>query len=470
MIVRALLLFLIILICSFRLSATIKLPAIFCDNMVLQQQSKVAIWGTANKNVKVKIITSWDNHTYLFKSDENGRWRATLSTIAAGGPYSIRISDGESVELKNVLLGEVWICSGQSNMEIPMEGYTDDPVLNSNEFIAKSKNRNIRLFNVSKAMSVEPLDTLVGSWKECSPKSVVSFSATAYFFGRMLNEVLDVPIGLISSCWGGSAIETWIGKEEFKAFPECKLPVNGERLNPFKTPSILYNGMIRPLVGYGIKGCIWYQGESNKNNPNLYRKLLPAMVSQWRRIWGIGDFDFYYTQIAPYDYGKGLNSAFMREVLLNLEQEIPNSKMAVLMDVGEKDFIHPSNKEVTGNRLAYIALAKSYNVKGIAFAGPVFKSMKISNDTVTVEFDSGANGLTSYGKELRLFELAGKDRQFFPAKAVILKYHSSVQLICDEVKEPVAVRYAFKDFVVGDLYNTRGIPASSFRTDDWEYK
>jgi len=351
---------------------------------------------------------------------------------------------------------------------MPVKGYMSQPVLGSNEAIATSSNPAIRLFTVKKASNLLPQDDFTGSWKNCEPENVSEFSATAYFFGLMLNKALKVPIGLINTSWGGTRIEPWISEDGFKRFDFVKLPdKNQQGTLSQQTPTVLFNAMINPMVGYGIKGAIWYQGESNRNEANQYFQLLPGMVENWRALWGIGDFPFYYVQIAPFDYGpSGLNSAFLREAQLKASTAIPGIGMACIMDIGEKDIIHPANKKAGSDRLAYLALVNTYGKTGYAASGPILKEMTVSGQVVKLTFNNAVNGLTSYGKELACFEVAGANKRFYPAKAFIIG--GGITLICPNVAEPVAVRYAFKDFIVGDLFNTEGLPASSFRTDTWE--
>ncbi len=450
------------------LFADIKLPAIFCDNMVMQQQTEVAVWGKASKNATVSASTSWNHKSYSTKASNDGSWKLNIATPKAGGPYEVTVSDGKSLKLKNVLIGEVWICSGQSNMEMPMKGYKNQPIVGSGEAVATSSNPVIRLFTVKKATSLEPLDDFTGSWSLCEPENVVEFSATAYYFGLMLNRALHVPVGLINTSWGGTRIEPWISESGCKNFDWVKLPDTKqvEKLSP-QTPTVLFNAMINPMVGYGIRGAIWYQGESNRNEAAEYRKLMPGLIENWRSVWGIGDFSFYFMQIAPFDYGpSGLSSAYLREAQLKASSSIKNIGMASIMDIGEKDCIHPSHKEKGSKRLALLALEQTYGMKGVNGHSPVFKEMKVNAGTVQLTFDNAPNGLTSFGKELNCFEVAGSGKRFFPAKAFITG--NGVTLLCPSVSEPVAVRYAFQDFVVGDLFGTDGLPVSSFRTDDWE--
>jgi sialate O-acetylesterase len=276
-----------------------------------------------------------------------------------------------------------------------------------------------------------------------------------------------VPVGLINSSWGGTRIEPWISEDGIKKFDFVTLPDKKQQgtLSP-QTPTVLYNAMINPMAGYGIRGAIWYQGESNRNEADKYVKLLPGMVENWRSVWGVGEFPFYYIQIAPFDYGThGLSSAYLREAQLKASTAIPNIGMACIMDLGEKDIIHPADKKTGSERLALLALANIYGKSGFAYNGPLFKEMTVEGAVVKITFKNADNGLTSFGKELSCFEVAGANKRFVPAKAFITD--DGITLMSPEVSTPVAVRYAFKDFIIGDLFNTEGLPASSFRTDDW---
>jgi sialate O-acetylesterase len=457
-----------LLFISTQLFAEIKLPAIFGNNMVLQQQTDVAIWGTAEKNGTVEVITSWNSKTYSTKASDDGRFKLKVSTPKAGGPYDISISDGNALTLENVLIGEVWVCSGQSNMQMPMKGYNNQPVLGAIDAVFASNNPNIRLFNVGMSGSITPRDDFKGKWDMANPETTYGFSATAYFFGRMLQKTLDVPIGLITSSWGGTLIQPWMNDEacqEFEFYKSIKRDTAFPK-NPPKVPTTLFNAMINPMVGYGIRGVIWYQGESNKWEPEAYQKFLPALIKGWRTKWEQGDFPFYYAQIAPHGKNEVLpNGGFLREAQLKAATAIPNIGMASTMDIGEQYSIHPANKEVIGKRLAYLALYQTYNTKGISPYSPTYKAVTFKNDTATLSFDNAPFGLTAYGKDLSLFEMAGDDKVFHPAKATIVKEIIAVK--SDLVPQPVAVRYAFKNFVVGDLFGTNGVPVSSFRTDDW---
>jgi sialate O-acetylesterase len=456
-------------------SAKVKLVSIFTDHMVLQQQSNVAIWGWAKPSAVVKIITSWNKQVYTIKTDNIGKWKIKVATPKAGGPYEITFNDGELLRLTDILMGEVWFCGGQSNMEMPMKGFKNQPVNGSNEAILKSANKNIRLYTVPRSSITEKQENSKPSeWKIAGPEAVSNFSATGYYFGSLLYQLINVPIGLINDSYGGSTVEAWMSPDDLKPFPEIKIPAKTDTIKEVsRTPTTLYNGMIYPVIGFGVRGMIWYQGESNYDRPDRYLDLFPALVSSWRKAWDIGEFPFYYAQIAPfhYDYPNNdksnvkLNSAYVRDAQRKALSLIPNSGMAVLMDIGDDLTIHPPNKKDVGERLAYIALAKTYGLKGFGAESPVYESITIDKNKAVVKFQNVPNGLTSFWKELSLFEIAGADKKFYPAKAVI--NGSSVTVTAAEVPNPVAVRYAFKNFAKGDLFGTDGLPVSSFRSDNW---
>lgn len=353
-------------------------------------------------------------------------------------------------------------------MAMPMKGYRNEPVIGSNEAIATSKNENIRIFTVSREKSLEPLDDLTGQWLESVPENVSEFSATAWYFGRMVQQVLGVPVGLINSSWGGTRIEPWISENGLSEFDWVTLPDKNQSGDfSQQLPTVLFNAMIHTLTGFSVRGALWYQGESNRNEPGHYANLMTGLIENWRAEWGIDEMPFYYVQIAPFDYGvTGLNSAFLREAQLKASTSLPNTGMASLMDAGEKDCIHPADKKAAGERLAFLALAKTYEKKGFKYSGPVLKDMTVERNMVKLTFDHADNGLTTFGKELENFKLAGANKRFYKASAFITR--EGITLFAPQVANPVAVRYAFDDFVIGELYNTEGLPASSFRTDDWD--
>lgn len=456
---------------NFAANAQVKLPALFADNMVLQQQSEVAVWGWSGPNANISIEGTWNNKMVKTKADSEGRWKAMVSTPVAGGPYKLKVSDGKPVTLENVMIGEVWLCSGQSNMEMPMKGFPGQPIMGSNMDILKSKNPNIRMITVPRNAQTTPQDNFDAKWKEADAAAVRNFSATGYYFGRLLNEMLDVPIGLIEVSWGGSCVQAWMSKESSEAFEDKGVPSPGDSIKvPNRTPTVLFNGMLNPVIGYGLKGAIWYQGETNYQEADRYLDLFPKMVKEWRSLWSIGDFPFYYAQIAPYDYSAftpdtKYNSALLREAQLNAMDKIPNSGMAVLMDLGEEFSIHPMRKKEGGERLALWALGKTYGLRDFSYESPTFNAIEIKGREVIVSFNNAANGLTTFGKELSGFEVAGENKVFYPANAFLRS--KSVLLSSPRVEKPVAVRYCFKDFEFGNLFGTDGLPVSSFRSDDW---
>lgn len=453
------------------ISAKVVLPKIFASGMVMQQQTNANLWGEAKADATVKIATSWNKKTVSVKAGNDGKWTAKIQTPAAGGPYSITFNDGEKTVIDNILVGELWICSGQSNMEMPMKGFKNQPVENAVEDILHSGDSKMRLFTVKRTSLFQPATDVVGEWKEASPEAVRNFSATAYYFGRELRRMLNVPVGLIVTSWGGSSCEAWMNRDWLKAFPQIELPASQETIkSKNRTATVLYNGMLHPLAGISMRGVIWYQGEENVSRSGYYADLFSRMIKGWREEWKEGDFPFYYCQIAPYDYniiGWGqYNSAFLREQQAKAEKMNNNVGMACLMDAGLEYGIHPRKKQLAGMRLALLALDKTYGIKGITSETARYKDVEFKGDTAVITFERA--GMWVYGKDglkSNLFEVAGEDRVFHPAKAWIER--SKLYVKCDEVKKPVAVRYAFKDWADGDLF-CDGLPVSSFRTDNWD--
>ncbi len=451
------------------IQAEVHLPRFFSDNMVLQQQAECNLWGTADKGKTVSITTSWNNKTYTVKAGKDGKFEAKVQTPEAGGPYDITLSDGKAITLKNILIGEVWICSGQSNMEMQMKGFKQQPVEGTTEELLRCKDNQLRLFTVKRHASLTPVDDVIGQWNEAYSATVRDFSATAYYFGRALRSALGVPVGLIATSWGGSACEAWMNADWLKAFPKVKQTITEEDVKKLqqRCPTALYNGQLKPLIGYSMRGAIWYQGEDNVPRYDFYAPLLKAMVQGWRADWKQGEFPFYYCQIAPYDYSlinwKG--SQLLREQQMKAESMIPNARMAVLMDAGLEYGIHPRKKRQAGERLALLALANTYKVKGLPeFA--IYKEVEFKNDTAVIAFDRSKEWVYfEHGTTSKNFEVAGADKVFHPATKVWVS-RNRVYVKCDDVKQPAAVRYAFKDWADGDLMHD-GLPVSSFRTDNW---
>lgn len=454
--------YVLLAICAFLAEtafATITVSTIFNDHMVLQRNEKVMIWGWGNLNEAVSVTTSWDNKTYTTKVPLSTKWQVAIDTPEAGGPYSISIK-GETNEivLGDLLIGEVWLCSGQSNMEWSAANGID----NADAEIQAANHPNIRFFTVLKRTSETEQDHVYGAWEACTPETMRNFSATAYFFARRLQAELNIPIGLVDTAWGATSAEVWTPASVFEANEH--LEKQAEKLNeniwaPI-TPSFLYNAMIHPIHHFNIAGTLWYQGESNVANANSYQELFSAMITEWRQRWGY-DFPFYYVQIAPFNYGTPENGAVVRD-----EQRrtlsLPNTGMVVVSDICTVDDIHPTNKQDVGLRLANMALKKSYGVFDGTVNGPLFKEIKVSGKDVEVIFDH-SEGLYASEKTLKHFELAGADNIFHPAKARIK--NNKVLLSSKAVKLPKKVRYAWSNTALANLFNGSGLPASSFISD-----
>jgi len=459
-----------LLICTTATFAKIKLPSIISSNMVLQRNTSVKIWGWATPGEKITVRTSWFLETLKITTPENGRWEIAIKTTLSKESQSIQLKSNESnINLENIVFGEVWICSGQSNMRMPLKGYTGQPTFGGNLTVATSKNDNLRLFSISENGSPTPLDSVskFKKWNTASPETVKDFSAVAYFYGKQLQEILDVPVGLIMTSWGGTRIQPWMSTESVTPFLDVN-KVKKDTTEKFKRiPSAIFNAMIHPITSYTIKGAIWYQGETNRDEPKLYQKLLPEMVKDWRKQWNIGDFPFYYVQIAPNKYVDKSNSQYQREAQLKASEVIPNSGMAVLSDIGSEQTIHPPRKKEVAERLLFIALNKTYGMKDVDCTGPVYKSMTEKEGALFLNFDNAETGIFSPETEVSYFEIAGEDKVFYPAKAEIIS-HKQVKVSSLNVKVPVAVRYGWNNWFEGTLFDNNMLPASSFRTDDWE--
>jgi sialate O-acetylesterase len=450
--------------------AQTQLPNFFSDSMVLQQQTEAAIWGTDRPKTKITIKASWGNAGKT-TTDDNGKWKLKIQTPSAGGPFTLSIKGSTTITFAHVLVGEVWLCSGQSNMEMPVKGNMNQPVLGSNEAILNSYNPNIRCFTAPRTVSKVNADNVNGYWKNASSVNTGNFSATAYFFAKKVNAILGIPIGIIHTSWSASNIESWMDSATLAGIKEVKIPETVTMKDANTIHTMLYKSMLHPFIGYGIRGVLWYQGEGNRERAKEYQVLFPALIRSWRNQWQQGAFPFYFAQIAPHSGlpKSEVNGAFLREAQLKTMQTVENTGMAVTMDIGEQFLIHPAQKEMVGTRLAYWALAKDYHIDGIAYCGPVYDKIEhIKNDTITISFKYASLGLTSFGKPLTDFEIAGEDKIFYPANAFFTKGKQEwISVTSDSVKKPVSVRYGFKNWVQGCLYNTQGLPASSFRTDDW---
>lgn len=632
----------------------VSLPAVIGSHMVLQQKSDAPLWGWAKPGENISITTSWNGQSVAALTGTDGKWTAKVKTPEAGGPFTIEIQGKNKILLEDVLIGEVWLCSGQSNMEMPLKGW--GTITGADEAVSAASHPTMRFFTVKKATSFVPVDTCSGQWVACTPESVKDFSATGYFFGLELFTRLNIPVGLIHSSWGGTAAEAWTSSEYISRIPkfatspgicepekfyknvtenyskeqekwvkaigftvseqgpewtvspasetgwtDIKVPAEwgatsigsykgiveyrvtftvpkgwvkketvielgpidemdvawlngkliGSHLDPGhwatprvyaipagalkagdnilalrvantqglggingketdvkiklatsrtkyqslagtwkarkgeafgtlpalpdcincnypNTPTMLYNGMIRPLIPFAIKGAIWYQGESNRYDGLLYRKIFTGMIENWRHDWNQGDFPFYFVQIAPYNYDDKYSTGLLREAQEYAMKKLPKTGMVVTMDIGDVKDIHPGNKRDVGKRLANWALAKDYGLINTAYQGPVYSGMQKEGNTIRIIFDNASGGLTSFGNELKHFQIAAADGIFKPAKAVI--DGKVVFVSSDEVKVPVAVRFGWNSTDVTNLFNILGLPAAPFRTDTWDDK
>lgn len=482
--------------------ADVKPAPLFKDNMVLQRMMKVPVWGTADPGEDVTV--TFKDQKLAAKADDKGDWKVLLAAMDAGGPFEMTIAGKNTLTLKNVLVGEVWLCSGQSNMEFAVRSG-----LNVQEEVAAADYPNIRLFNVQNVVAENPAKTVGGQWAVCSPTTVPTWSAVGYFFGRDIFKELNVPIGLIQSDWGGTPAEAWTSKEAMEAAPALKTllapwaniaeksaaekkkyddamalwqkeaakakeegkpeprkPSQPQGpLSPSR-PAGLYNGMIAPLVPYAMRGAIWYQGEANASRAMQYRKLLPAMITCWREKWGEGDFPFGIVSLANFMAVKPdpADSAWaeLREAQAITAANVLNCGLALAIDVGDAKDIHPKDKQTVGHRLALWAMATVYGKK-VEFSGPVYDSMKVDGNKIVLTLKHVGGGLEAKGGELKGFAIAGDDRKFVWADAKIVG--DTVVVSSDKVEKPAAVRYAWADNPICNLYNKDGLPAVPFRTD-----
>jgi sialate O-acetylesterase len=461
--------------CCAAATAAVRLPALIGDHMVLQRGRPVPIWGWAEKGEEVTVSIA--GQTLATKAGDDGRWKVVLAKLDVGQPLEMTVkgSFGTVIPLKNILVGEVWVCSGQSNMEMAVSKCN-----NGQEEVAAANCPQIHLFMVPNVEADEPIADVASAWTPCTPQSITAngrggFSAVAYFFGRQLQKELNVPVGLIDTTWSGTAAERWTSQKALKANPLLK------SLAGVGNNSLIYNGMIAPLMPYAIRGAIWYQGEANVNRAFQYRTLLPAMIANWRADWGQGDFPFGFVQIAPFSYhdAGGVDPACgaeLWEAQAMTLKSAPNTGMAVTVDIADVEKIHPKNKDLSGihpmnkqevgRRLALWAFAKVYG-RELVYSGPIYKSMAVEGNNVRLQFDHVGGGLiASDGKPLSDFIIAGADQKFVPAVAKI--DGCSIVVHSDQVAQPAAVRYAWHDDATPNLANKERLPASPFRTDSWK--
>jgi sialate O-acetylesterase len=475
-----LLLTLVFFVCE--LSAQVRLPVVFGDHMVLQRDKPIVVWGWSSPGEKVTV--QFGKQSKRVTATRDGKWKVALDPVPAGGPHQLIVKGKNTVTIKDVLVGEVWLSSGQSNMQWIVKNSMD-----AEKEIAAGDYPRIRHIRIPQTIAATPADDVKPtSWQICSPETVANFTAVGYFFGRELLKEVDVPIGLINSSWGGTHVETWTSREALMSHDEFKSVMANvgkidldsaqkaqkdpsKPVSPNAFPTLLFNGMINPLIPYTIRGAIWYQGESNASRAYQYRESFPLMINDWRKRWGLGDFPFYFVQLSSYnqnngDSNNGSTWAELREAQ-TLTLSLPNTGMAVTVDIGDRNDVHPRNKQEVGRRLAALALDDIYG-KDIVSSGPVYKSMKKEGDKIVVSFTDIGAGLTvkdKYGY-LRGFEIAGADKKFYYAQAHI--EGNTVVVYHKDVKDPVAVRYGWADDA-GDcnLFNKEGFPAVPFRSDDW---
>lgn len=445
--------------------ADVRLPGILSDNMVLQQKSQAKLWGWSAPDEKIRITTSWNNQVDSVTASGDAKWEIKIATPAAGGPYSITIKGNNTIELKNIMIGEVWVCSGQSNMEWSY----NHGVKQMESELPTSQNSNIRFFHIPKSTSDYPQDDCTASWTECNPETLKNFSAVGYYFGKQLQEQLGVPVGLIHSNWGGTAAEVWTPEDAIDNNPVLKDAASkiGESKWWPNLPGKAYNAMIAPITSFGIAGVIWYQGESNAGTASTYDELMRTLIVSWRKEWN-KELPFYYVQIAPFAYGNKNIAALLREAQ-SKTMHYPKTGMVVVTDLVDNiNDIHPQNKKDVGKRLASWALAETYGIKNITYKSPAFRKMEINKERATIYFDHAPNGLMlkTRDKNVTEFYIAGSDRKFYPAKAKI----SGDQIILSarEVKNPVAVRFGFSNTAMPNIFSKEGLPITPFRTDNWE--
>ena len=464
--------------------AKVTLPYVMGNNMILQQQTEARLWGKTTAK-EVKVTTSWDNEVYTAKASKNGDFIVKVRTPKASyTPLSITFDDGDRLTLSNILSGEVWVCAGQSNMEMPVKGFGNCPVEGYNDAVVTANEyKGVHYVKIPSVMRVEPQwNSAPTEWKEVSPQTVGEASATGYFFAQVLNKTLDVPIGLIMANKGGTRVESWLTKENLKKY--TKEPTDSAGIVAFKPEwdyhrAMLWgNGTFNPILNYTVRGIIYYQGCSNVGDPgDQYSERMKILVDQWRGQFGLGEIPFYFVEIAPYHYDNvnADNGARLREQQYKASQIIPNSGLVCTNDLVypyEPAQIHPAQKKPVGQRLAYLALNKTYGLTAVGCMSPSFKDMRVTGDIVDIHLANDLGAISRF-EDIQGFELAGEDRVFHPAKAEHFwqpgggYWDETIRLSSPEVKKPVAIRYCFKNFQIGNLKNAAGLPLFPFRTDNW---
>lgn len=463
------------------------------SNMVIQQSKPMKVWGTANAGDVVEIEADWMKRHVKITADEKNNWIGTIKVRAAVAgdfvPHIITIiHKNDTVQLKNILIGEVWLCSGQSNMDMQLKPFLPwlKGVLDYENEIAKANHPEIRLYDVQTDFKVSPVERVKGEWKICTPETAGDFSAAAYYFALELLNRLRVPVGVITSCVGASSCQAWTSRETLAAdpllnqkylYPYDTSAASKEKLDSVVTfekvvrPTLFYNAMIYPLRNVSLRGFLWYQGESNKDDKEIYTRLNIAMIRNWRQLFNQGDLPFYLVQVAPYNWQQNDSTAFNYAIFREAQEGIlkeKNTGIASTMDIGDPEDIHPRDKKNVGIRLALNALAKTYGIKNVVYEGPRFSNYLVSGDSVVISFDkkSIASGLaTNDGQSPKYFFVAGEDKMFFPAEAKIV---GDKVVLHSKVNKPVAIRYAFTNYPMANFCNKEGLPATPFRTDKWD--
>jgi sialate O-acetylesterase len=468
---------------SFALQAEVRLPRLLSDHMLLQRNVPVRIWGQADPGEQVMV--RFRDQDLSTQADTLGRWKVFLKPLGAGGPFTLTIEGSNKITIDDVLVGEVWVASGQSNMAFPMR-----MLERAEERIAAANYPQIRLFHVGLATSAYPLDDLTGAWSWCNPDSVRRYSAVAYFFARHLHEKLRVPVGVILSAWGATPAQAWTSARAMNAdpelqvyagdwakfmdlYPESQIRYEQQLKQPGakpaqpigpgsqRAPSVLYNAMIAPVTPYAIRGVIWYQGEGNAGRAYPYRRLFQTLIQDWRRAWGLGDFPFLFVQLASFTVAPNVEWPELREAQA-MALQLRNTGMAVTVDIGDPVDVHPKNKQDVGLRLGLAARAIAYGER-IVYSGPIFRELTSEGPALRVYFEHVGGGLLARGGNLRGFSVAGKDGKFMSAKARI--DGDTIVVSHSDIKEPIAVRYAWDGFPDCNLFNAEGLPAAPFRTD-----
>ena len=446
------------------------------DNMVLQQNADARLYGFAKPGAKVTASPSWNHKTYTTKADKNGKWILTVETPAGGyTPYEITLSDGEPLTLSNVLVGEVWLASGQSNMEMPLRGFWECPVKGAYDEIAGSsqwKDR-IRFMSLPLVQSYTPMDTVSASWTVPSPETSPEYSAVAWHAAKRMNQVLDVPVGIVRAAYGGARVESWTPREILETYSDVSLdPKDIDAMVHYMRPMLAYNAMFMPVKDYTYKGIMWYQGCSNVGHHDDYPTRLANMVSHWRKQIGLGDIPFYQVELAPFmfDHEKqNYYGALMRDAQWKAADIIPNSGIISTNDAVEpyeRHNVHPANKELVGKRLGDKILNQTYGKTMFPATSPRYKSHEVKGNEVWVDIELPWD-VISPNVDMVGFEIAGADRKFYPATGRVIAGKNTVVLTSPEVSEPVAVRYGWADFMPGNVHGNNYVPLVPFRTDNW---